>query len=101
VGLTPMVAINGREALEIIEARMESDAPPFDLICMDIHMPVMDGIEAAAKISALGIGSPIIAMTANMNGFADKPFAGVGMESSVVKPLNPQEFWRVLVKYLA
>ena len=100
VGLTPVVANHGLEAVEIVKARKESGQPPFDLICMDIHMPVMDGIEATSRIITLEVGSPIIAMTANMLIFSDKSYVNFGMDGFIGKPFTSQELWKILIKHI-
>ena len=82
-----------------------SDAKPgeFDLILMDIRMPVMNGLEAAKKIRALTNGVqdiPILALTANA--FAeDKTLAlEAGMNEHITKPLNVDVLNQTLAKYL-
>ena len=54
------IANNGQEALDTLNKNKN-----FDLIFMDINMPILDGISATKKIRELGIEIPIIALTAN------------------------------------
>jgi signal transduction histidine kinase len=93
-------AENGAEAL-----RLFSEAPDkYDMIFMDIQMPVMDGFEATRRIRALPVGGaesvPIIAMTANV--FKEDIVACLesGMNAHVGKPLNFDEVVVLLRKYL-
>jgi signal transduction histidine kinase/CheY-like chemotaxis protein len=100
VGLKTLMADNGKIALEMVQERIECNKKPFDLILMDIFMPVMDGIEAASKITELNTGTPIVAMTANvMVGELDN-YRKNGMQDYLGKPFTTQELWRVLLKYL-
>ena len=99
VGLTPVVANHGLEAVQMVEKRINDNMPPFDLICMDIHMPVMDGIEASIKISKLKTGSPIVAMTANMMAFADTSYTNFGMSGFISKPFTSNELWHLLLEH--
>jgi len=57
VGIRTVVAENGKEGVEKVRERMLRDEEPFDLIFMDIFMPVMDGMEAASKITTLDTGT--------------------------------------------
>jgi HPt (histidine-containing phosphotransfer) domain-containing protein len=60
----------------------------------------MDGLEAAAKIIELGVGVPIVAMTANIM-YDDKEFyKKSGMNGCIGKPFTSQELWRCLIKFL-
>ena len=100
VGLQAVVAENGRIGYELVQERMQSGKKPFNLIFMDIHMPVMDGIEAAQKITELGVETPIVAMTANiMTGDLDN-YHKNGMSDFVGKPFTAQGLWQCLLKYL-
>ena len=81
------LAINGREAVELLQ--MNS----FDLVLMDIQMPVMGGVEATQKIRdaerRTGGHIPIVAMTAHaMAGDAEK-YLSAGMDGYVSKPVRP------------
>jgi PAS domain S-box-containing protein len=100
VGLKTIVAENGKIGVEMVQRRKEKGEKQFDLIFMDIHMPVMDGLEAAAKIIALGTGVPLIAMTANIMASDREVYKTSGMEDCIGKPFTSQELWRCLLKYL-
>ena len=88
---------DGREALD---AYIAGD---YDLILMDMHMPVLDGLLATKKIRALGNSKsmiPIIAITAAaMEDEKNKCFE-IGMNDYVSKPYNPEYFFSILSKYL-
>jgi len=100
VGLQPEVAENGKAGVEIVQERKEKGEKPFDLIFMDMYMPVMNGIEAALEISALNTGAPIVAMTANITTGELEEYRNNGMSDYVGKPFTSQELWRCLLKYL-
>jgi len=100
VGLKTTVAENGKIGVEIFKKRKESGKKLFDLVLMDIYMPVMDGLEASAKIIELNTGVPIIAMTANIMN-SDRDIYNIsGMNECLSKPLTSNELWRCLLKYL-
>ena len=64
----------------------------FDLILMDVQMPVMDGVEATRTIRRLAapVGdTPIIAMTANVFTHQQQSYREAGMTGAVSKPLSP------------
>jgi signal transduction histidine kinase/DNA-binding response OmpR family regulator len=100
IGLRPTIAENGLEGLETVHNRLNKGIKPFDLIFMDIHMPVMDGIEAASKIAKLGTETPIVALTANVMANDKEMYLKNGMMDYVGKPFVSQELWRCLLKYL-
>jgi len=98
-GHSVVVAGDGREALEALERGN------FDLVFMDVQMPVMDGLEATAAIrkkeGASGIHLPVVALTAHaMKGDREKCLAG-GMDGYLAKPIRPQELDEILKTYLA
>jgi two-component system, sensor histidine kinase and response regulator len=89
-----VIAVNGKEAAE---AHLREE---FDLILMDIHMPIMDGFEATAAIReqehATGARIPIIALTANaMKGDRERCLAG-GMDGYLSKPIRAHDLYRVV-----
>jgi signal transduction histidine kinase len=63
-------------------------AGPYDLILMDIHMPEMDGCEAATALRAAGVTAPIVAMTANVMEQDRLDYARAGMLDCVAKPMD-------------
>jgi len=99
VGLNVEIAENGYEGIMKVQARFDKGVKPFDLILMDIHMPVMDGLEAAPKIIQMGTGTPIVAMTANIMADDRELYKTAGMDDYVGKPFTSQELWRCLLKY--
>jgi len=99
IGFKATVAWNGRIGLDMVKRRILSDKKQFDLVFMDIHMPVMDGIEAAKKIRELDENIPIVAMTANVMSDDRKNYMISGMKDCVCKPFTSQELWHCLIKY--
>jgi signal transduction histidine kinase/CheY-like chemotaxis protein len=100
VGIKTALAQNGREAVDTTEQRVKNGERSFDLIFMDIHMPVMDGLEAASKITALQTGTPIVAMTANIMLQDRDLYRMNGMSDCVGKPFTSRQLWQCLLQYL-
>ncbi|MCL2856023.1 MAG: ATP-binding protein [Defluviitaleaceae bacterium] len=100
VGLSCVIAHNGEEGLDIVTKSLNGDLPPFDLILMDIHMPTMDGIEAAGRILKMGCKVPIVALTANIMPENLETYQAAGMVDHIGKPFIAQELWAVLYKHL-
>ena len=100
IGLKAVVAENGKIGLDMVKSRFERGEKQFDLIFMDMHMPVMDGLEASSKIFELNTGVPIIALTANVMANDREIYRMSGMYDCVGKPFTSQELWHCLMKYL-
>jgi len=100
VGIRTEVADNGKAGVELVRERKEKGLEPFDLIFMDMFMPIMDGMEAASKIMAMNTGVSIVAMTANIMASELEKYKKCGMPDCLGKPFTSQELWRVLLKYL-
>ena len=100
VGLKTVVAWNGRLGLDLVRKRVLSEEKQFDLIFMDMHMPVMDGLEASTKILELNTNVPIIAMTANVMHDDKEIYRANGLHDCINKPFTSQELWKCLLKYL-
>jgi len=93
---TVEIAENGREAIEMALAKR------YDLIFMDIQMPEMDGLAAAAELRRHPHlrDIPIVAMTAHaMSGDREKSLA-VGMNDHITKPIDPEKVFAVIAKWL-
>lgn len=97
-GATIEFAENGQEAVEKIEAN-----PHFDVVLMDIHMPVMGGIEATQIIRSKNEdyykNLPIIALTASMLNSELNEIASSGMNDYILKPFDPRGLHEKLMKY--
>jgi len=100
IGIKTEVAYNGQQGVAMVQKRAQSGKKQFDLIFMDIHMPVMDGIEATVKIFEIDPNIPIIAMTANVMLEDRDIYISVGMKDCVSKPFTSQVLWRCLTKFL-
>ena len=88
---------NGKEAVELFTNRPEGS---FDIILMDVMMPVMDGLEAARAIRACtkedAKSIPIVAMTANAYAEDRKATLEAGMNRHLAKPIEREELLQVL-----
>tara|TARA_B100001971_G_C18268046_1_gene596603 strand:- start:36477 stop:39428 length:2952 start_codon:yes stop_codon:yes gene_type:complete len=96
-GLDCEVANNGEEALDIIQLHNNS----YDLIFMDIQMPIMDGVTATKLIKEkYQAKSPIIvAQTANAFSEDRQKYIAAGMDDFIAKPIKKQELKNILLKY--
>ncbi|MDO8789304.1 MAG: ATP-binding protein [Sulfuritalea sp.] len=99
IGITPRVARNGQDALAILT---EAGPGVFDLVLMDIQMPVMDGLTATRRIRTWPRYDrlPIVAMTAHALEHEKQIGAAAGMNDHVVKPFDVDSFYRTLAKWL-
>jgi PAS domain S-box-containing protein len=100
VGINAIIAENGQIGVEKVRDRIENQQKPFDLIFMDIHMPVMDGIDATNKILGLGSETPIVALTANVMVEDRKSYLQYGMNDCMGKPFTSQELWKCLTRFI-
>ena len=100
VGVRTVIAQNGQIGVDMVKNRIESGEKQFEMIFMDMHMPVMDGIEAAEAINELNTGIPIVAMTANIMTSEKDHYERHGMSGYVGKPFKSQELWHCLMSFL-
>jgi CheY-like chemotaxis protein len=94
-------AVNGKEALDIFT---DSAVGTYDVILMDVMMPVMNGLEATMAIRASSHPQartiPIIAMTANAYKEDEEKVIAAGMNAHVAKPVNVDLLMSVLGHYV-
>jgi signal transduction histidine kinase/ActR/RegA family two-component response regulator len=88
---------DGREAVERVQSR------PFDLVLMDIKMPVMDGVEATRAIRSLSgpvADIPILALTANADPRDEAEYLAAGMNGVAQKPIQPDALLNAIRRVL-
>lgn len=92
------IADNGQKAIDLLERET------FNIVLMDIQMPVMDGYEATKHIrenmpEAIAT-MPILAMTAHAHISKDEKFKEYGMDDFVLKPFEPEDLFNKIAKYI-
>jgi CheY-like chemotaxis protein len=87
---------NGQQVLDALKTK------PFDIILMDINMPVMDGIECTEKIRSLDDPEksqiPIVAITGNARNLSLEEYREIGINELLQKPLNFDELVNLVRK---
>jgi PAS domain S-box-containing protein len=99
-GHRPVVVESGGAAIACWQAAHEAGTP-FDRVLMDLHMPGMDGLEAARRIRAIETEeqwprTPIVALTANASAEDRATCLAAGMDDFVVKPLDREHLAKAL-----
>ncbi len=96
VGMVVTVACDGQQAVAAAQAN------GFDLVLMDMQMPVLDGLAATRQIRALRGGAylPVIAMTANAFREDREKCLAAGMNDFVAKPFRPEDLYDVMLRWL-
>lgn len=93
---------NGREAVEMLE---NSETERYQLVFMDIQMPLMDGYEATRAIRSLKRRDlkhlPVVAMTANAFAEDINRALGAGMNEHIAKPVDMNQLEEILIRYLS
>ncbi|SUP48502.1 sensor histidine kinase/response regulator [Vibrio cincinnatiensis] len=95
MGYNVTIADHGSQAIELIRNNRS-----FDLIFMDISMPIMDGIQATKQLRSNNIQTPIIALTAHALQSDHQIFLEAGMNDVILKPIRSQELQRLAQFYL-
>ena len=94
LGADIVIANNGKEAIE------QTAGTDFDLILMDMQMPVMNGIDATIRLREMDYNKPIVALTANaMKEDMDACYQA-GCDDFIHKPISQQKFKDAIIKFL-
>lgn len=95
-GFTVDLAENGEIAVAMVQQKH------YDVVLMDVQMPVMDGLEATRAIRAISgfTGLPVLAMTANAMVSDREQCLAAGMNDHVTKPIDPDELFGRLLKWI-
>ncbi|MEI6985648.1 MAG: response regulator [Rhodospirillaceae bacterium] len=98
VGVVADVAENGRQGANIV---LEGETK-YDLILMDVQMPVMDGLAATELIRKQYVGPPlpIVAMTAHAMEHEKRRCLAAGMDDHIAKPLDTKAFYETLERWI-
>ena len=94
VGADITLANNGKEAFE------HASQKDFDLILMDIQMPILNGLDATKKLRNLGYTKPIVALTANAMKEDVDDCLNAGFSDFIAKPINQRQFIDCILAYL-
>jgi two-component system sensor histidine kinase/response regulator len=99
-GFVVEVADNGQIAVDMVRARPADT--PYDVVLMDMQMPVMDGLTATRTIrqDRQFDPMPILAMTANAMQVDRDRCTAAGMDGFVAKPIEPDALWRALAEWI-
>jgi len=93
VGLEAEIAVNGQIALDILKEKK------FDIVFMDVQMPVVDGIKATNVMRANGDETIVVAMTANAMKGDREMCINAGMNEYISKPFKKEDVYKLLEKY--
>ncbi|MFR0754641.1 MAG: ATP-binding protein [Ruminococcus sp.] len=99
-----IIAYRAKDGAECLDKLEKADSGYYDMILMDIQMPVMDGYDAAARIRRMKdekkASIPIIAMTANAFAEDRQKAISMGMNDHVAKPIDMNVLLPVIAKYI-
>ena len=90
-------AKNGRRCVEKVSSAATGT---YDLILMDINMPVMDGLQATKTLRQMGFTLPIIAMTANTGERERQAALEAGMDAFTAKPIRVEALFSEIARCL-
>ena len=97
-GAEVTIAENGQIALEMAMQAIDN-GQPFDLILMDMQMPILDGYEATRRLRAQHYSGPIVALTAHAMTTDRQKCLQAGCDEYVTKPVKRQQLLELVAKY--
>lgn len=95
LGYNVSLADNGQDAVDLLTSDDQ-----FDLVFMDVSMPILDGIQATQQIRNKGLKIPIIALTAHTMMEDKTQCINAGMDDFIMKPIRTKDLSHVLAKYI-
>ena len=98
MGLHVRLAANGQIAFDMAMQQFEA-GKPFDVILMDMQMPVLDGLAATQKLRQSGYTGKIISLTANAMESDRKRCLDAGCDDYTCKPINREKLVQIIVKH--
>ena len=99
LGLEVLGVSNGRDAVEMALAALGA-GNPFDLVLMDLEMPILDGFEATRRLRAGGFASPIVALTGHSTDDNRLDCLEMGCDDVVCKPIDWDRLGGLIRQYI-
>ncbi len=100
-GMQVTTATHGQEALELFDRYWQRDqTPPFDLVLLDMQMPVMDGYTTAAELRRRGWDGPVVALTAFAMAQDRQKCLQAGCDEYLTKPIDKKKLLATLARFL-
>lgn len=100
VGAKVAFAQEGADAIAKVKLAMQQNKP-YQLILIDLHMPVVDGRDAVIAIRQLGYQWPIVALTAATGKGLRQELTDIGFNNLLAKPINKAQLYQLLATYLS
>lgn len=99
LGLEVVGVSNGRSAVDLALSALRAGRP-FDLILMDLEMPILDGYQATRQVREGGYTGPILALTAHSNDDSQLDCPRLGCNECLCKPFHWEELRDVILRFL-
>jgi CheY-like chemotaxis protein len=99
LGLQVLGVTNGRDAVDLALSALRA-GHPFDLILMDLEMPILDGYEAIRRVREGGFTGPILALTAHSGDDSLLDCLRIGCDDCLCKPFNWVQLRELIQRFL-
>jgi two-component system sensor histidine kinase/response regulator len=93
-GIDVTTTDDGRRALD------ELGRTAYDLVLMDLQMPVLDGLAATRELRSRGVRTPVVALTASASERDRQRCIEAGMNDVLTKPIDPEQLWQALLRWV-